>query len=92
MVKKGNKISIISSKEETHNGDLFIPIGVISDVTKENIRSVIVNYLIENNFEDNECNMEYLNTIVENLYNNQEFDDYNDSDFAFKIQETYMFN
>lgn len=92
MVKKGNKISIISSKEETLNGDLFIPIGVISDMTKENIRSVIVNYLIENNFEDNECNMEYLNTIVENLYNNQEFDDYNDSDFAFKIQETYMFN
>ena len=92
MVKKGNKISIISSKEETNNGDLYIPIGVISDVTKENIRSVIVNYLIENNFEDNECNMEYLNTIVENLYNNQEFDDYNDSDFAFKIQETYMFN
>ncbi len=92
MVKKGNKISIISSKEETSNGDLYIPIGVISDVTKENIRSVIVNYLIENNFEDNECNMEYLNTIVENLYNNQEFDDYNDSDFAFKIQETYMFN
>lgn len=92
MVKKGNKISIISSKEETRNGDLFIPIGVISDVTKENIRSVIVNYLLENNFEDNECNMEYLNTIVENLYNNQEFDDYNDSDFAFKIQETYMFN
>lgn len=92
MVKKGNKISIISSKEETNNGDLYIPIGVISDVTKENIRSVIVNYLIENNFEDNEYNMEYLNTIVENLYNNQEFDDYNDSDFAFKIQETYMFN
>lgn len=92
MAKKGNKISIISSKEETYNGVLYIPIGVISDVTKENIRSVIVNYLIENNFEDNECNMEYLNTIVENLYNNQEFDDYNDSDFAFKIQETYMFN
>lgn len=92
MVKKGDKISIISSKEETNNGDLYIPIGVLSDVTKENIRSVIVNYLIENNFEDNECNMEYLNTIVENLYNNQEFDDYNDSDFAFKIQETYMFN
>lgn len=92
MAKKGKKISIISSKEETLNGDLFIPIGVISDMTKENIRSVIVNYLIENNFEDNECNMEYLNTIVENLYNNQEFDDYNDSDFAFKIQETYMFN
>lgn len=92
MVKKGNKISIISSKEETRNGDLYIPIGVISDMTKENIRSVIVNYLLENNFEDNECNMEYLNTIVENLYNNQEFDDYNDSDFAFKIQETYMFN
>ena len=91
MATKKNEISVILSKEEQYEGDIFVPIGVLYSVTKENIYSVLCSYCLGHCLDDSEENKEWLDEVADYLYNDKVYDDWKNSDFAFKIETTFLF-
>lgn len=91
MATKKNEISVILSKEEQYEGDIFVPIGVLHSVTKENIYSVLCSYCFDHCLDDSEENKEWLDEVADYLYNDKVYDDWKNSDFAFKIETTFLF-
>lgn len=91
MTNKKIKVSVILSKEEHYEGNVFVPIGVLHTLTKENIYSVLCHYSIDHCLEDSEENKAWLDEIADYLYNDKEYDDFKNSDFAFKIETTFLF-
>ena len=88
MAKKKIEVSVILSMEETYNGDMFTPIGVVYCASKDNIYDVIKDYYKKNNIEVSE---DILDEISDYLYNDNEYDDWNNSDTYFKIESAFIF-
>ena len=91
MANKKIKVSVILSKEERYEGDVFVPIGVLHSVTEENIYSVLCDYCLDHCLDDSEENKKWLDEIADCLYYDKVYDDWKNSDFAFKIETTFLF-
>lgn len=91
MVQKKIEVSVILSKEEQYEGNVYTPIGVVYTATKDKIYEVLCNYCLDHCLEDSEENKAWLDEIADYLYNDKEYDDWKNSDFAFKIETTFLF-
>lgn len=88
MAKNKIEVSVILSMEETYNGNMFTPIGVVYCASKDNIYDVIKEYFKKKDIEVSE---DVLDEIADYLYNDNVYDGWNNSDIYFKIESTFIF-
>lgn len=88
MTKNKIEVSVILSMEETYNGNMFTPIGVVYCASKDNIYDVIKEYFKKKDIEVSE---DVLDEIADYLYNDNVYDSWNNSDIYFKIESTFIF-
>lgn len=88
MAKNKIEVSVILSMEETYNGNMFTPIGVVYCASKDNIYDVIKEYFKKKDIEVSE---DVLDEIADYLYNDNVYDCWNNSDIYFKIESTFIF-
>lgn len=80
------QFAVILSKEEKREGDIYLPIGIIDRITKNNIRKVISDYMSE--YDADEM---LIKKIVNELFDNHHYDDWDNSDYDFRLEVTNYF-
>ena len=80
------QFAVILSKEETREGDIYLPIGIIDRITKKNIRKVISDYMSEYDADET-----LIKNVVNELFDNHHYDDWVNSDYDFRLEVTNYF-
>ena len=85
-MKVVKQFAVILSKEEKREGDIYLPIGIIDRITKNNIRKVISDYMSEYDADET-----LIKNIVNELFDNHHYDDWDNSDYDFRLEVTNYF-
>ena len=80
------QFAVILSKEKKREGDIYLPIGIIDSITKKNIRKVISDYMSE--YDADEM---LIKKIVNELFDNRHYDNWENGDSDFRLEVTNYF-
>lgn len=80
------QFAVILSKEKKREGDIYLPIGIIDRITKNNIRKVISDYMSE--YDADEM---LIKKIVNELFDNHHYDNWENGDSDFRLEVTNYF-
>ena len=76
------EVSVLVGKFETYTNEDMTPIAVLETATKEKIAEVVIPYVCSNTFTEYCDIVDWVDEIVDNLYNDSE---YHDSESGLKM-------
>lgn len=86
MKKREVSVLLVLDNEISNYQCNYEPIAVFDIANRENIRSAVVDYFLNFNYDEDEI-VEWIDEIVENLFNDAKHDDI-EGDIYFKLMTT----